>query len=565
MESNEFEDRIKQIKSKLLNLERVGIDTQEYKIRLGNIEVECNINYIDKNNSNASSCQVEFKANENLNEYLSHLESELSKYDLIISLYNYCKSIDLDVLKIYKKAIISKDGLDINEIQDYIKKIQDYLINLYNDKNNKISDKLLSSIYEIVYYLIKIEIILTNKSTLYDFINEKHIDTRYINALICNDVNATNEIKNDDSKKTLIKKRLDALIPKLNKDSSNYNYFNIEIIKLILMLQSNYDAYKELEKDFNEKFESSIEQDNSFDDLDDRMRREASNLLFRKSILKDSKGFIFKGSILPLILSLSVFITIGNLARKDIKKSNTKNIYNKTTEIYSTLNDDSIIREEDFLSRLSCPSEQHLKIYGLWQDNNDGTFSRYVREYDLPKENRYEIDDLDNIDIDNIDVEFDEYIETISSSQMADTQTYDESIKELYNTDYQYKDSEFNQKHFRTDMIIFYTFYISLLLFFEYLAFLRPLKESLYEIDSINGEIIYSKDVLEENLNKFMAYVNSNNELLQEFNKLYQENIDLLQDEEELKERLADIIDNFKENNEHINYTLNRTNESLNS
>ena len=161
MKNNEFEDRIKQIKSKLLNLERVGIDTQEYKVRLGSIEVEDNINYIQRNNSSASSFQVEHKKNKNLNEYLSRLESELSKYDLIISLYNYCKNIELDVLKIYKKAIISKDGLDINEIQDYIKKIQDYLINLKH--NNYNSNKVIEMLYEIVYYLIKIEIILTNK------------------------------------------------------------------------------------------------------------------------------------------------------------------------------------------------------------------------------------------------------------------------------------------------------------------------------------------------------------------------------------------------------------------
>ena len=552
METNEFEDRIKQIKNKLLNLERVGIDTQEYRNRLNNIEVG--------NNANASSFQVEFKANENL----FCLESELSKYDLIISLYNYCKSIDLDVLKIYKKAIISKDGLNINEIQDYITKIEDYLINLYNDKNNKTSDKLLSGIYEIVYYLIKIEIILTNRSTLYDFIKNKNIDTRYINALIFNDINESNKIKDENLKKTLIKKRLDTLIPKVNKDSLNYNYFNIEIIKLLLMLESNYDAYKELEQEFDSKFEVSRNLRKSSESLDYKIVKASNKLESIKDDLRKTKKYDLKMKIMSFIVTLTMTFTGLFVIGKVNKKNTTFNSYTKTTEYYSSLTDDTINNEEECINPdpEECFNIQHLKSFGLWQDNHDGTFSRIVRVYDLSSYELY--DSVDKIDLEQMDVIPVEYIETITKEEMQEEPVYDETITELYSEQYNYNGVYFDKAAYTHNIFICYSLYIIMMMIMCKTLDLKSLKSIINNINDINDDIKNSTIELEKYINQFLKYINSNNELLEEFNKLYQENIDLLDDEEELMEKLTYVFDRVNYFNTEYEFVLRRAKGSIN-
>ena len=544
-----IDDRLNQIKNKISKLSSMGVDIQGYKKELNSITSK-------KYNSYGDSAFA-YSSEDTCDSEIIKLESELNEYDLIIEFYNYCNKIKPALLNMLFNK--SKDEINLDELNSYIKKIQDYLINLKHDKNNTVN---LTKIYEIVYYLIELEIIKTNRSTLYDFIIDKHIDIRYINSIIMNKINDTNNIKKEDKEKYLIKERLDRLILKLNNIGSNINYFNIEIIKLLLMLQNNYDAYKELEKDFDFKLKELSSQDGAINHYKEKSTYELDSVKFYINSLKETKSDL-KKKIISTMLALSVIITGAFGIERGARKSNSTNLYSKETEITSTLNDDKEIQQEEYLSdKDTCDNERYISVLGPWENTKDNTISRYVKEYDITSLG-LNTDNLDDIDIDSIKVEPNYYIETLPREDTLELQMYDEPITELRNVSYTYQGKELIKYKYASDLFIFYILYICILtlLYVGKLAIFDN-SEFLYEI--IKYYINNKKDKkdsdkdLEKNLCELLKYINENKELREEFNKLYQENIDLLSDTEELKNRLDETISEFEDYDKSAEMILKR-------
>ena len=533
-------NKLSQIRNKIFKLSSMGVDTQKYEKELNSITSK-------KYNSYGDSA-VAYSSEDTCDSEIIKLESELKEYDLFIEFYDYCNKIKPILLEMLEK---SKDEINIDELNSYISKIKDYLINLNNDKNNKVSDKLLSDIFEIVYYLIELEIIKTNKSTLYDFINDKHIDTRYINIILFNKIQDINKIFENNPDKDLIKNRLDTLVLKLNNNESNINYFNIEIIKLILMLEKNYDAYKELENDFNSKLKKLSEQDKNiiakeefFDYYIPRVKATVEDIEVSKSNLKKK--------IISTMLTLSVILTGAFGIERGVRKSNLTNSYSKETEIISTLNDEPVVESEEYLSdNDELGNEQYIDILSPWRNSDGETISRDIKEYDLTYLGLPDkINNLSDIDIDNIKTNPNCYTETIPRENIDELQMYAGDITELRNVTYIYQGKKIPKNEYNADLFSRYLIYILILFILELV------KYYVFDIDLLH-EVIrqfkYYKDNgknrterLEETVNKFLKYIDQNKELREEFNKLFIENIDLLNDTEELKNRLDEAISKFE-------------------
>ena len=544
-----IDDRLNQIRNKISKLSSMGVDTQGYEKELNSITSK-------KYNSYGNSA---FAYSNNIRESeIKKLESELNDYDLIIEFYNYCNKIKPTLLEMFKK---SKDEINLDELNSYISKIEDYLINLKHDKNNTVN---LTKIYEIVYYLIELEIILTNKSTLYDFINDKDVDTRYINSIIMNKIKDANKIKDDDSKKILIKKRLDVLIPKLNKDSSNYNYFNIEIIKLLLMLERDYDAYKELEIDFDLKLQKLSRLDKSLDLLTKKTNSDLTSLSKSLSKIKKSKIKLQK-KIISTLLTLSVILTGTYGIERGVKKFSTTNSYSKKTEIISTLNNNPVVKNEEYISDADVSgNEQYIDILTPWRSSEDSTFSRDVLEYDITSLG-LNVDNLDDIDTDSIRVEPNYYIETISKEDQDELQMYDEPITELRNISYTYQGKKLCNEYglYRLFFYVLYIFLLMLIFKFKCTFSGVPvfLDEVIDEFKNNKYRENMNREYFEINLGMLLEYINQNKELRKEFNKLFVENIDLLSDTKELKNRLDTAISEFKDYDKSTEMILKRKNE----
>ena len=552
-----IDDKLNQIRNKMFKLSSMGVDTQEYENELNSITSK-------KYNSYGDSAFA-YSSEDTCDSEIIKLESELNEYDLIIELYDYCNKIKPILLEMLEKF---KNEINMNDLNNYISKTEDYLINLYSDKNNKVSDKLLINIFEIVYYLIELEIIKTNKSTLYDFINDKHIDTRYINVIIFNKMQDINNIKEEDNKKYSIKKRLDSLVLKLNNNRLNINYFNIEIIKLLLMLEKNYDAYRELDNDFNSKVLKLTWQDKGIKNTMEDIESDISELKRTKKVAKDSK-LDMKKKIISTMLTLSVILTGAFGIERGVRKSNSTNSYSKETKIISTLNDEPIVKDEEYLSDSDeLGNEQYIDILSPWRNSEGDTISRNVEEYDLTYLGLpHNINTLSDIDIDSLKIEPSYYTETISRENIDNLQMYDEDITELRNVSYTYQGKKVIKGSYALDLLGYYILYLVVLIviyFFRYCIY-ECFPDSLYDV--IN-EFKYNKNHckvktkrLEATINEFLEYINQNKELREEFNKLFIENIDLLSDTEELKKKLDEVINEFEDYDKSAEMVLTRKKE----
>ena len=537
-----IDDKLNQIRNKIFKLSSMGVDTQEYEKELNSITSKKYNSYGDSAfaYSNEDTCDSE----------IIKLESELNEYDLIIEFYNYCNKIKPALLNMLFNK--SKGEIDIDKLNNYISKIEDYLINLYSDKNNKVSDKLLSGIYEIVYYLIELEIIKTNKSTLYDFINDKHIDIRYINSIIMNKIKDINNIKEDNKQKKLIKRRLNELIPKLNNNSLNNNYFNIEIIKLLLMLENNYNAYRELRNDFNLKLKKLSEQDKEINDSKEEVDSNFSSLEVQVLDIKDSKSKL-KKKLISTMLALSVILTGAFGIERSARKRTSTNSFLKETEIVSTLNDEPVVKDEEYLSDSDeLGNEQYIDILSPWENSNDDTISRNVEEYDITYLGLQDkIDSPEDIDLDSLKIEPNYYKETISKENIDKLQEYNGNIIELHNVSYTYQGKTVIKGTYIYFLCLFYAFYIFILFIPYIIKRFSSNTSSLHDVISEfkscknNGEVITKS--LEKSINEYLEYINQNKELREEFNKLFIENIDLLNDEEKLKKKLDIAISEFED------------------
>jgi len=185
-------------------------------------------NYLD--NSYLNDCY-----NDAINE-LKKLEGLLLKYDMYIKAVNLTKYINAQLDKekdnINKNNIVDLSSTQIDdlvykmiEILDYIRKLD--IDNLGNE--NEIIDE----IYNTAYKIIKFEVLTKFESRLYDYVSYYQIDMSYLNKVV------QKKIKSLD----LNNKKYDKLNEKLfrlNSMGLNNIYFDLEVVKLLLLCNNEF-------------------------------------------------------------------------------------------------------------------------------------------------------------------------------------------------------------------------------------------------------------------------------------------------------------------------------------
>ena len=486
------------------------------------------------------------------------LEDELNRYDFILSFYNYCYKIKPIILDLLNEP---KDRISDSYINSYVFEIKDYLVNLFNDKSNMLSDALLVKIYEIIYYLIELEIVKNGKSTLYDFLKDEKIDTRYINLVMCNKINTLKSSSNLDKNKLTLLERLKRIIPKLNLIESDTNYFQMEIIKLLLMIENkNYNVYEELEQEFNSKYDAlnpanASEVENKYNDNLNKLP------LLKEKLKKDKKALINK--VISTLLSASIIITGGIGIERGVRKASSTNSFIKESEITSLSTGDTTTKKEEYLSSADvCPDKTYINILSPWQNNDDDTISRNVEEYDVSYSDLSKYDDLNDVDFDSLGIEPNYYTETISGEDMLNVDKYNGNIKELSNVKYKYNGPAIKRKKYIISLTLIYFMYIVILsvgmigMFsrIDYAFFMSTIKEFIES----KKEFELNNEQIEECIKILTKYINDNDRVRSIFNILYKENIELLSDEEELKNRLKSMIYELDKSHERIDMTLSK-------
>ena len=556
MDVKQFENRIKDINIKLIQLKMLKINVYEYQKELDSI----------KRNLKSFQSNVEHDSvDEKLCNRLTILENTINKTDLIISFYKYCKSIESNVLEMSKKH---KGEIDIDELNDYISKIKDYLINLKNDKNNILSNNytIYTTIFEVIYALIDAEILVTNRSTLYDFIKSKNIDTRFINSILCGEINEINESKNDNQDD--LKTTLNNIITKTNNTGSNNNYFNLEIIKLLLMFKSDYNVYYELEKEFKEDFKNYSKNVDS--SISSKVDEYVDSLPELKQEKKESKIALIKRSIISALAACLVITGACGIER-GTRKITTNNVFIKTTEVTSPLNEEPITEKEEVefskYPNTTRPSEQYIRVVSPWK-YGDNNISRTVQKYDTTFLNLPDLSNLDNIDLDSLDITPDVYYENVDLSKADSISKYNNNTRELVNIDWEYKGKKLETIYYISILLFSLSIYSCLVCLLEVFIHKDYIHVRLAEIIDEIKYYLENIDDVENHLNEFknlvdklFAELSSNKELLEEFNKIYQENINLISDEDALKTEIDKMINTLTNDNNNMKMTLEKAGE----
>ena len=495
-------------------------------------------------------------------------ETKESTKELLSSVYNYC--IGLESALLLKYEFIKAGTAEVNEkfLNEYISKIKDYLINLQNDKNIDFDDDkysyIFKKLYEIIYCLINFEIILTGKSTLYDFINDKHIDTRYINSIIMNKINNLNACSNLDEKRLKLLKKINLIIKKETEKGKNIDYFNINILKVLVMLETNYDLYQDLLNEFNSVYEECDDCDYYIDRNANKYRSDLKLLFDHKSEHNYyTKALINR--IISLIISASIFITGGIAVTKSAKKTSIANSFEKETSITSLSTGETVKSEEEYLGFDDFyPNETYVNVIGQWQnDSEENTISRSVKEYDVSYSDLSEFENLDSIDLDKLGIEPNCYSETLSGKDMLNADKYNGYQKEVKHVNYHYNGKKLHKVAYYNTLTIYYILYILLMSLIELFGIHIIYKDNfLKQIVYMFNESKYQKDQanerVENDLDTIASYLNDNKEVREKFNELYQENIELLYDEDELKNRIESMFNKIDESQEKASLILSR-------
>ena len=533
------------IKNLITKLESIGVDVSLEKEKI----------YGTQNNMGSATMSLSQNDSELIDIYNS-LKRKLDKSNLLLSTYDYCKSIESNVLEMPKKH---KGEIDIDELNDYISKIEDYLINL-KDNNISNNNKIYEKIFEVVYALIDAEIIKTNRSTLYDFIKSKNIDTRFINSILCREINEINESKNDNQDD--LKTTLNNIITKTNNTGLNNNYFNLEIIKLLLMFKSDYDVYQELEQEFTRDF-AEYSKNNNAKKTALKVGKYANYLPKSKQEKKESKIDLIKKSIASA-LAASVVITGAYGIERGIRKLNTSNSFIKTTEITSPLSEVPITEDEKiFYNDSTCPSEQYIRVVTPWtHESNSTNISRSVKEYDITYLNLPDLSNLDNIDLDSLDITPDVYEERRNKNDTDSVYKYNNNMRELINISYKYNGEELDK--FLYGLVLFLIYFCCLaalilagIFVYNYTDY-KTLKEIIDFYIENRNDFENHLDEFRELANKLLASISSNQELMKEFNKIYQENKNLIYDTDSLKNKIDTMISQLTQDNNYMEMSLER-------
>ena len=568
----EYQNKINYITNMLLKMKAAGTNVTTYFKQLENIknQLEKDISLIKKQleksnckNFMISYCEVIY--NNAVKNLIEKIEIPIQNYDFCFSLYNYCLTIEPIILKMLNAP---KEKIDKDILNKYVSRIKDCLINLFKNKEISFDEKgqVIEKLFSIVYNLIKIEIILNNESTLYSFIKKEKIDSSYIDKLI---IEETNNLKAD----SVEKEEIDKIISKINTKGLKNSYFEINIIKRLLLANGQYNIKEDLKKQYenaSSKFEQGKEvmekAENKIIKIAD-IKPELQKKL--KIVKKNLKRNII---IMSLIGSVSISGILGGIFY--VRKNSTRNCLTKTTNITSSETGRNDAYHEDYLSDYkSCPNERYIRVCEPWQNNSEGV-TRNVKSYDI---SYLDLDDnvsVDSIDLNKLELNPKVSKETKLANEITNTDKYSKEIKELVDVNYTYKNEQIDKelvKKYRKNLIVAYAiiygvYKISLMISIaarkeesaiRIFSLIAPLYRILDLLDSkkdlknIQEELAKANEELQLNIQTILCHIYSNAALKKKFEECLEENKDLLSDEEALKKEIKEKIADIEATNQH--------------
>ena len=352
---------IKEVKSIIQELDELGLEMDgvrdEVRVIEESISNQVKYNYDTYSDGNSSFLQSGLRI-----EYSAAINKlEAIKSDLIQEWNDYYKIVN-------KCNDIHNIIQDFNEI-DY-EQVVDKLIEILrimresSTINFEMEENIVNRLYNLIYHVMKMEMVYTNNSILLNYIKNNDTDSSYIAELLKKEIS---EINNEE-----VSKMLSAL---QSEGISTSNLLNERLI-LLVTAASNPEVLSVVEKKCNvnrEELDKIIREINNNQELLKRDENSLNNInrdisdLHRKKRIKTLKGMA-NGIVLALCLSTSVLAA---------KKFGTVKEYHTTTTTYDSSMDSTTVTES-----YSRGKNNDLKIqeFTPWSEPSFFRDSKYERD-----------------------------------------------------------------------------------------------------------------------------------------------------------------------------------------
>lgn len=533
-----FESLVEELKIMITNISDIGIDTKKYKEKLNNIinDVHSNVEESKEKWGNNANMFLETDYYPGIKK-LNRLKLELNEYNIYFKAVNTCKYLILELDDI-------ENLKDDEKINNYVETIIELLIDIKNSNiiYNKRKKTILKEVYDIVYKIIKLEIIKFGKSRVYEYVKDYGIDTSFLEKYVRKDIENLNL---DNEKYENIQKK----VYEINSDGLTSNYFDIDLIKLLIKYSDNIDSKEEIVNELKNL-------KNRLNDIAETYNEalfKCNNCLSKsKRILMDLKKY--RKRILMrftyTIVSLGIFVVGLFSTNYLIKKLCTKQVYPKTTTTYSNEYGKEILDGYSLVGN-NEQDKTYIKVYGDLIDGI-GEDIREIYTYDVSNVYLDNIEDYLNLDY--LKLDYDKQTVMIKQGDYSKTNGYVEVKQTMI--DRTKEESYLDKELYQVDSILSYILYILLIVIFENIVYIASRGEGYfgiftnmsqllkYNIGEYNKYKVKHRKELQEckcYLNSMLEELSKYEELKVRFDELYNQNKYLLDDPEELLSKIDSL------------------------
>lgn len=518
----------------IANIKEIGFDVSKYEEILKSISENVKTEVKASYNKGYARANYEINYTSGMPK-LNFLINQLEKYDVYYKVLNSCEWLNI---KITEKNITRE------KLREYVSEMT------YNLKQIVTSDTMdydnekhiVEMVYEVAYKIIKLELMMTGTSNLYNYVKQEDINISYFNVIV------KKELTNIKDKNNLfIKQKLF----EIRKSGINSNYFDLDLIKALLI----YDGNNSFKDNINKSVSTIIEKINDNNNEIKKLLNQSNNNKYdrdeyRRSTNENRKNFISR--FISLIIASSIMIGGGTWLLKESKKESIKDKYIKTTEIYSTITDETTTETNEVLLHYEPTNDTIVMVYNPYENESKRGYQYYdvsYLDFDSPKEfYEYGIDNY-------VVVAKDGTLRTKDNDTISD---YQDSYTEVIKSTYEYIDTELDNTEYIQNLKLALIIYLICGFIFEGLysgitegkypsiiiGGIRELYEEAKELLSNKKRYKEYDDKIANIVNQILGLISQNDELRNEFNRLYETNKYLLDNPDELYQRFSRLNDN---------------------
>ena len=530
----EYKSLLNKVDIMINNVNKLGMNTKKYKEILKEItnEVESSTKVSKSKWENNASMVLICDYALGIKK-LRALELELSEYEVYFKVINSCEYLLMKIDKI--KTIDNKEEVKsyANEIIESLKSIKFSSTIHYSDEK-----KIVEKIYDVAYKIIQLEIMTFGNSEVYEYIKNCDIDIYFLDRCIRKDIELLN-LKDESNKKVKEK------VYELSRNGLDTNYFDIELIKLLMCNSDDINLKDNIIKEIN----------NLKKEINDVVKKYNESLSGYKYSVEEQKCRLtkikkYKKEILRRITStiVSSSIVVGSFfgIHTLMKKISTSQVYPKTTTTYSDEYGKKVKDDYSYVEK-DEQDKTYIHVYTDWYDDFWKGTKKDIYTYDVSNIELENIEDY--LDLDYSELEANKETVSLKNGDSLSQKGYTEVEK--ISIDRSREESITSIGTYIAVSLVPYVIYICILLIIEFemlninnkrWGIVNNLYQLLkYDIRDYKKDKVKYKNKLQESksyLNSLLEEINKYEELKLRFNELYNQNKYLLDDPEKLLSKI---------------------------